>query len=404
MSAITTLIYIILFVFTDITSENALVIVNDKQSPFIATLLIFAFLTSQVFFASLQAGLSDFFGRKKSMLISFTVTFFSLLCAFFYMNYFPKATFLLVIALAAKGIWGNTTPIAFAVIPDTQKDDIRGSFALATSSYPIAYICLILMGIFLVNGSLSFYIFSLLLIFSLLVCIFKFKDPSDKSAHLPKNQNIVDSSNFIITLWRISTKEVSLLASELKRPLSSRALSAYLLWEISMYSIIISQVDFKSSSSQYITLTMMLGYLFGVFLIRRKSFRKYDNSSMLTIGYLISFLSLAPYFLLFKFTNSKNILLGSVYTLHALGNAFLSPTILTILTKNRQTHDQGKILGLFESTDTIAFLLAAIFVVIYNSFQLSDIILVLFSFVSFSISWIYYPAIKRLEKDLHKNS
>lgn len=401
-TAMLTLIYVVLFVFADLICENVLVIINDKQSPLIATIFIFSFLTSQVFFASLQAGLSDFFGRKKSLIISLSVTSFSLLCAFFYMQYFPTDIVLLIIALAAKGFWGNTTPISFAVIADTQKKNYRGSFAIATCSFPLAFICLIMMNIFFENGLLYFYISSGILIFVLSVCILLFKDSSDKSAHLPKNEILINSSNFIKIFWGISKKEVSLLIKELKRPLSKNALFAYLFWEISMYSIIISQVDFKSDSSQYITLAMMLGYLLGVFIIRRKSFKKVKDRSMITVGYLISFLSLIPYFILFKFTQTQNILVGIVYTLHAVGNAFLSPTILTIVAKNRHSHDQGKILGLFESVDTLAFLLAAIFVMIYSNFQWKVGFLVSFSLISFSISWFYYPIIKRLEKDVYK--
>lgn len=399
-----TLLTIILFVYADLICENVLVIVNDHQTHIVATSLLLVFLLFQIFFAAIQSGLSDFIGRKESLVLSFSVSLFSLLCAFLYSFNCLRWEFFLILALISKAFWGNTIPISFAAIADTQKKNYRGSFALASSTYSLAFITLIIINSFFSDELIFISISAAIILTSLLMCISSFRDSSDKSAHLPHDGSLTHPSNFFIKAWNLGVREISLLITELKRPLTKYALSAYTLWEVSMYSIIISQVDLNPGPSQKITLAMMIGYLIGVFILRVRPCSRLKDKKMITIGYFFSFFSLIPYFILMKFTTSQNILLGACYSLHAIGNAFLSPTILSILVRKRSTHDQGKILGLVESADTVAFLLATIFVMAYSGYSWPVMVLVLFSFISFSLSWFYFPVIKRLEKNIYKQN
>lgn len=114
------------------------------------------------------------------------------------------------------------------------------------------------------------------------------------------------------------------------------------------------------------------------------------DAGIIKWGYFISFFSLVPYFLTFRFIDNITPLLGTCYYLHALGNSFLSPAFLALLSKENPKHEQGKILGLIESADSMAFMLSLIFVMIYNYFQFRLPILVGFSFLSFALSFIYY--------------
>lgn len=399
-SPLITLLVITLFVYADIICENVLAIVVDQQSYAIAGVLLFSFLILQVFFSALQSGLSDFFGRKKSLIISLSISSISLLFAFFYAEFFLSSIILVIIALAAKGFWGNTIPIAFAAISDTQEKNLRESFALASSSYSWAFITLIAINSSFKSNFSPIIASGIILSLALLTCISIFEDSSDSTAHPPNNANLTDPPNRLTAFWKIGVKEIYLLREELKRRLTKVALFAYLLWEISMYSIIISQIDFKADSSQKITLAMMIGYILGIFILRCKPCSKIADRKILTFGYLISFFSIILYFVLFKLIPYKNSLIGMSYCLHAIGNAFLSPTILSILARNRSKHAQGKILGLVESVDTIAFLIATIFVMLYSSFGWPITSLILFSLASFSLSWFYFPIIKKLERDI----
>jgi MFS family permease len=387
------------FVYSDIICENVLIIVNDQQSHLIATTFVFGFLVLQIFFASIQSALSDFLGRKKSLIFSLSVSLFSLICTYFYTNFHFHFGFILILALVSKAIWGNTIPISFAAIADTQGKNYRRSFALASSTYSIAFITIILINFFSAYDFISILISTVLLFVSLFACIFAFKDVSDKTAHLPYDiQHIENSRNIFSKFWKLGIREIGLLKKELRRPLTKYGLSAYILWEISMYSVIISQIDLSSNSPQQITLGMMFAYLLGALILQIRPCTKISDRRMLKFGYILSFFSFLPYFFLMGFIHSQDLLIGICYTLHALGNAFLSPTILSVLATGRSTHDQGKILGLAESGDTVAFLIATIFVMVYATYQWPISFLVLFSFVAFSTSWVYYSLIMKHEK------
>ncbi len=402
-SSLGMLLIISLFVYTDIICENVLVVINDQQPHFIATAYLFGFLVLQIFFASIQSGLSDFFGRKESLILSFCISLSSLLCAFLYTHYSFIFGIFLILALVAKALLGNTIPISFAAIADTQGKNYRRSFAIASSTYSLSFITLILINLITLNNVVRISISAIILFISLATCFYAFKDATDRTAHPPHDgDNIHRSQNIFSKFWKLGTREIGLLREELRRPLTKYGLSAYVLWEISMYSIIISQIDLNPGSSQDITLAMMIGYFVGVLILQIRPCKTVSDRKMITVGYLFSFFSLIPYFFLIPVLHSQNMLLGICYGFHAIGNAFLSPTILSILAKKRSAHEQGKILGLVESADTTAFLVATIFVMIYTHNEWPVTVLILFSLISFSVSWIYFPIIKKLEKNIYK--
>ena len=405
-SRLATLLVISLFVYSDIICENVLIIVNDQQPHFIAAAFLLGFLGLGVLFASFQSGLSDFFGRRESLLLSFGVSIFSLACAYVYTHSQIFFGLFLVLALALKALWGNTIPISFASIADTQGKNYRKSFALASSSYSFAFTTLIIVNFFTKDNTAILLFSALILLLSSSICLYIFKDASDKTAHIPQDIDFIHHShhNFITKLWKLGVREIGLLIKELSRPLTRSALFAYTFWETSMYSVIISQIDLNPDPSQSTALVMMIGYLMGVFILQTKRCNKIVDRKMISLGYYLSFFSLIPYFFLMSFMHSQRLLLGACYTLHALGNAFLSPTILSILAKNRSTHDQGKILGLAESSDTAAFLISTIFVMVYTHYHWPVIVLVAFSLTAFSITWIQFPIIRRIEKNIYKTN
>lgn len=403
-SSLLALVAVTFFVYADVVCENVLALINDQLSHIKATVLLLSFLVLQVFFAAIQSGLSDFFGRKKSLITSLGISFFSLILIVLYLSFFQTSIFLLVSALVLKAVFGNTIPISFASIPDTQDRNLRGGFALASSSYSLAFLTLVSINVFFTTNFPHILISLIILAVSIVAIVFLFVDPVDKTAHLPEDLAREARKRSLSLYWKLGVREINLLIEELKKDLTGFSLSAYLLWEVSMYTIIISQVELSPNESQQTTLFMMLGYLVGVSLLKLKFFAKISDAKMLLSGYLLSFLSLLAFVPLIVFTRNMNVVLTVCFAVHSVGNAFLSPTVLSILTKNRSRHDQGKILGLVESVDTIAFLLATVFVMLHAAKGWPLVFLILFSFVSFSMSWIMFPKIRKLERELSENS
>ena len=173
---------------------------------------------------------------------------------------------------------------------------------------------------------------------------------------------------------------------------------AWILWEISIYSILVLYADFVNYESSLVEIVMMIGYLCGTYSI--KFFPHIEDSKMIRIGYKISLASLIPYFLIVHFVRNVDVVLAGCYFFHAVGNSLLSPTMFSIISKRREAHERGKIYGLAESADTIAFLIAVIAITAYKYFKMDVFVLVSFSFITALISWIPY---RKFEKSLEKD-
>ncbi|MBS0628735.1 MAG: MFS transporter [Verrucomicrobia bacterium] len=391
---------IIFFIISDIICENFMVIVNDGQKHFIATLLLFVFLFFQIFFSPIQAGISDS-GRKKGLIISLSISMISVISIYLNINQTLPFVLVLFIATGLKGIWGNTLPISWAAIADTQSENNRGSYALASGAYAVSYLILIVLYNYSISQTILSYSVLALLIISLLLAIFRFRDLEDLK--IEKDLEIEEAKNRLkgikkhaLVFWIVFKKEKFKILNSIKDRATRQALLAYLLWSISIYSILVSQIDLRGASfkSNHIAMAMMIGYLIGVAILKLKSVNLASDSKIIKLGYYISFFSLIPFFLAFPFISDITILLGLCYFLHALGNSFLSPAFLSFMSKENPKHEQGKILGLIESADTLAFMTSIVFVMIYNYFQLSLLTLICFSFLSFAFSFIYYKRFK----------
>lgn len=384
-----TLLIIILFLYTDSLCENFLVIVNNNEVHLISLFFLFGFLILQIIFAPLQSGFSDFYGRKKSLIISLGVSVCSILFIYAYVSQVLTAISVLVFATTIKGVWGNTMPISFAAIADTQDGDYRASFALASGTYALAFITLIGIRKFSFGENALAYIVGGGLCISMLACIFRFKDSQDKIAHFPYQNSPKFEHKLFDRILTIGKREIILIKKEFSLSLNKRALLSYILWEMSMYSILVSEVDLHRGEEHNFVLSVTIGYLFGVAILRFNKIKKISDDILLSIGYYVSFFSLIPYFFLYVFIGNNGYLLGTCYFFHAIGNALLSSTIITVLVKGRSFRDQGKLLGLFESADTVALLISTAVVMVLIHFKISAFYVV-FSFLSFAASWVFY--------------
>lgn len=173
----------------------------------------------------------------------------------------------------------------------------------------------------------------------------------------------------------------------------SKALLTFLLWEISFYSAHMLDVDLRIEDFKGLTLAMILGYLIGVGCLWKIPNK--TDAEMIKIGYQISIFSFIPIFILYLFVSNIKWIIICCYFFYSLGAAFLAPSLFSTLSKEKHVNEQGKIYGLLDSTDTIAFLLATIITVMYHWIEFSKIVLISISFLTFLISLWPYARFRR---------
>ncbi len=381
------------------TSENFIVSAINS-SPYLsawkAPIFTVAFMGLAIICAPIQAGLSDIFRRKLSIITALAVSTISLIFIFLYIKkiwIFSPVT-LLAISWVLKGVGGNITPVALGGIYDKQKGNLRYSFAWATSAWAFSYCLLAASSYFTSKPSTKFFIYCALLIISIIFFLAFYRD-AKKSAHMIelKSEHAEDVSQNPVEKV---TEELKFTVKDTTNKYILLTLGPYFLWEVSLYTLVVYLIDYKhSGDSSIIVLIMMAGYLVGISLLFK--FRETKDITIIKSGYCISFLSLLPYFALFKFVNS-GVLIAACYFFHTIGNALLCPTLLTLLAKERPQHKQGRSYGLADSADTIAYLMANVFIFCYDFFNFNELALVSFSFFTFLISFLFYNRFKNDHK------
>jgi MFS family permease len=379
------MLLVVIFIFADIVCDNYLGIIYDKRPGTQQFFFFLAFALLQILFAPLQSGLSDLYGRKKSLIVALS---FSLLSLIFLAIFNLKTTLFpfLILATIAKGAVGNTLPISLAVIADTQDKNHRLSFAFSTAAYAFAYLTLASANEITSENQLNYFLI-IFFVLIILACINLFSDFEGRGKRFVHRHNSISST---------LRNEKNLIIKDLKNSSTTKALAAFFLWEISLYSILLTQVDFQLNKATHIAQAMMCGYLLGVTILI--FCQKAKDSKIIKIGYFTSCLSLIPYFLLYKIVADKNHLIKVCYFFHSLGNAFLSPALLSILAKEREKHERGRIYGLLDSADTCAYLFAAIAIIVYTALRLDLVYLISFSFFTFTISWIFYNRFQNIKE------
>ena len=365
---------ILLFITSDIICDNFIFRSFNKQSQTFEFLLFLSLLLLQIFASPIQSGLSDFYSRKKSLIISLSSSLISLILVSFYDQKIFAIPFLLIIITLFKGCLGNTIPLSWAAIADTQDKNFRFSFGLSTAAFAVGYLILVFSNKYLNEKEANFYVIALFILL-IYLCFFHFRDIKDINHKRIKFSDVFEEFKTIYhEILKINTRN---------------ALVAFLLWEVSLYSILLLYIDFDISEFSSTAIGMMCGYLVGVLILKFST--KIVDTRMIRIGYYTSVFSLIPFLVLFPFFEStKHSLLVISYFFHTMGNAFLCPTLFAILSKEREPHQQGKIYGLIESTDTLAFLLASVTVMLYQFYKIDLMYIILFSFVTIAISWLPY--------------
>ncbi|MCH9634045.1 MAG: hypothetical protein S4CHLAM7_07830 [Chlamydiae bacterium] len=395
---------IIVFISFDIIFFNMILGLFNKATHSGPLLLFVGFLTVSILASPIQAGFSDYLGRKKSLIISISVT---LICLFILLfinsSSLPLFTILATIALL-KGLFGNTIPIAWGAIGDIDRKNERFFFAISEAAYAIGFLLILLFNLVLSSNSLIF-ILILAFVVQIYFCVKYFIDPKDfdknkyegeEDKNLDNKKNREKEEHFIKHLAR----EPKLIFQDLKKRTLRLICLSFIFLEISLYIILILYTDFPGLNS-LVPILMMAGYLLGSGMM--KFCKKISNKDMIRFGFILSVFPLLIYVILYLIFKDNTYILISSYFIHSIGNAILSPTILAEIGTGLKPHQKGKRYGLLDSSDAIALLAASLLIIEYQKYHITIIYMVIFSLLMITSGWIIYHKYDSLMYKNRKN-
>lgn len=300
--------------------------------------LFILFLSLQVVFAPLQAGLSDFYCRKRSII-------FCLICitmSIFISSLYTYRKDLLILSAILFGIAGNLIPISRAGLLDLifPHHNFRFFIGLSTVAIAAGY-CLsaIFFRLFPIYFILPLILIGL--IAGIAVAYFYFIDIKDTDSLSPKIE--FSLSQEVYCLWN----------DFLKRPIFLLPLLSYFFIEVAFYEMFFDYTAISPESFLYSVILMCLGYMVGAFILRT-SVR--EDEVWIRIGLLCSFLSLVLFTCM---PTDISVFLRLVFfVLFSMGYGLFIPCLFSLLSKQERAHNQGKIYGLVDSFDAAALLIA----------------------------------------------
>lgn len=177
-------------------------------------------------------------------------------------------------------------------------------------------------------------------------------------------------------------------------------LLAYFLWATSQYVILVLFTNFQIKYTSTVIM-MMCGYLIGVAIL---GFCKHiQDEKIIRMGFLLTIASFISFFTVDFFVVDNTAIISISSFFYTMGNAFLSPSMLSLFSKERAVHNQGKGFGLIVSADSSGFLAGSIIVIILNHLSVKLEYVFLISFISFSMSWFPYIEYERRRTNAVRN-
>lgn len=365
------------FIIADEMCNSFLLTIFSDQVRVVQYVFFVSLLILQIISATVQSTISDLHSRKTSIIISLTFSCLSLILGYIYVKKIFSPVLVLSLSLFIKGALGNTLPLAWAGLADIRTKNFRYAIGLACLAMALGYFAYILVTKNF-NKEYSTLIFIGIYFILILSCILSFKDIRESE---PEGYT-----------HRFALRELSEIIKMLMTRRFFLVYTVFLLWEVSFYSAHMLDVEMKLKDFTHLTISMIIGYILGVIFLK---YSKKSNQKLIKRGYYITILSVTPVFLIAPSLNHISYILLPAYFMYSLASAFMTPPIFSILSKISRGNDQGKIYGLFDSTDSLAFLLASISVIIYEFLQLKPIYIVAFSYLIFLISAIPYLKFKK---------
>ena len=354
--------FLLLLISFDETANQAILSFLGSNHSLNRFWVMISLLLPQVFFAPLQSGYSDFYCRKKSLLFSLIISLISLIFLYITLSFFFWIPILLSIGYFCaflKGSLGNVLPIARSELASTNLSNFRFSMGLSTCFIAFGYLFLYLSELFFNRATIVKGLLILSITFSLLILLRKIFF-NKKEEKLPLK---IKSEPFS---KKIRKEFQELWKDFLSCPNFNAAILAYLFWEISFYVIFILDVDMRMQYFKTLSPFMIIGYLIGVFslIIFRKKGSNLDRK-LIIIGYYLSLISVSLMVTCLSFGEKISWtqhfwIVNFFYFIYSFGFGWMVPCLFSLVSKNKGIHKQGKIYGLIDSVDTIAFAVAAL--------------------------------------------
>ncbi|MGL4348023.1 MAG: MFS transporter [Chlamydiales bacterium] len=300
--------------------------------------LFVLFLSLQVIFAPLQAGLSDFYCRKKSII-------FCLICittSICISSLYSYRVDLLTLAALLFGIAGNLIPISRAGLLDLifPHHNFRFYIGLSTVSIALGY-CLSAI-LFRILPTFSLLLLIIVgLITGIFIAYFYFIDIKDTLPSRYKGE------------FSLSKEIYSLWSDFLKKPTFLLIFLTYFLLEIAFYEMFFDYTATTPESFFSSIIVMCLGYIVGALFIKTSTC---SDETWIKRGLFCSFIALA------LFTcipiNRLVILRLTFFVIYSVGYGLFTPCLFSLLSKQEASHSQGRIYGIVDSFDAGALLIS----------------------------------------------
>lgn len=319
--------------------------------------LIYFLLSLQIIFSSLQSGFSDYYLRRKSMIVSMLATMISIFLLKFAVGPY---VWILIVSVVIKGILGNTLPIAWSGISDETKG--RGTrFFLALSIYALAVGSWgALIGVpHLTNKFLHWSVMIILMLGIMLA--FYYSDPEDTPTSTQENDKQVEPETIKnMSFLSLFSKECSGLYRIGRKTLNFLCLNAFLFSEISFYQILFRIEVFETYECfVHVPLAIGVGYTIGTIIL--KFIDPIKDRIVSAVGIVISIITILITSVLFAFGNTDQIIFIILFAFYSLGFSWFTPALFSIIMTKEPLHNQGKGYGLIESTDSLASLITFMF-------------------------------------------
>jgi len=348
------LLSLLYFVFIDEVSNTYIINSSSKiinSSSWISENTIFCLLLIlQIIFSPLQAGFSDYFVRKKSLIISISITLASVILLKLSSKH--GVSFLLI-AVIIKGVFGNTLPIAWAGIADESNGkNIRFLIALSIFALAIGSWGSLLLIPRIAPGIFSYVILGILIAGAVIVTTI-FSDPADSPSK--------SDENYADKLQLKKTSILTLIIQEClglyrigRKPLNLLALISFFFSEISFYQILL-RIEVFDNYPCFMSspLAIGIGYTAGTVLLK---FLKGKNRHVSATGLSLSSISILIITIFFYIGIQNKNIFTLFFSFYSFGYALFTPSLFAIVSSQEALHNQGKCYGLIDSFESFATL------------------------------------------------
>ncbi len=351
---------LLIFLFFLVVSETANVnLIRLSSETIDPKYIIYPLSILQVIFATLQAGLSDYYSRKKSIVFGFIVILISL--CFFALSFWKYQTLFISLFIVFLGIGGNVMPMTLAALGDfTHRKNFRFILAIAITAIALGSFGSLHIDNYL-SDSGAFVLTCVIVVLALLACFF-----------LPNKGELASREKF-----SLQSECRTIFNKFIKNKTFLLALVGFLFVEISFYQIFLrNEALHNEANFKFVPIRLGIAYFLGTFVLK---YSKATDAKNIIRGFWISCLSIIASFFLcfFGVVGSWLLWLSIIATMgYGYGYAIFTPSLFSLVSREHASHNYGKIFGLIDSVDTVAVITAFTIINYTSNINLQSIYLI----------------------------